>query len=108
MCATTSSSVAGGTFMRYSAIVASSPCAPGMVLPCTFFAAAADLFERNPQLKLIWITPPFLANAAIISSVMLRGTLHNARQEECDAIIGALLVASASQNVLSAVCDMSI
>ena len=108
MCAITSSSVAGGTFLRYSAMVASSPGAPGIVLSCTVFAAAADFSDRNPQLKLIWMTPPFLASAAIISSVMLRGTLHSARQEECEAMIGALLVANASQNVLSAVCEMSI
>src|SRR5271163_4361773 len=107
MCATTSSSVAGGTFLRYSAMSASSPFIPGSGLDCTFFAAAADFSERNPQLKLICITPPFLPSAAIISSVILRGTLHSARQEECDAIIGALLVASASQNVLSAVCEIS-
>src|ERR1700722_10399456 len=107
MCATTSSSVAGGTILRYSAMVASSPGAPGIVLAFTFFAAAADFSDRNPQLKLIWITPPFLASAAIISSVMLRGTLQSARQEECEAMIGALLTASASQNVLSAVCEIS-
>src|ERR1700758_5115635 len=99
MCATTSSRVAGGTFLRYSATVASSPWAPGSVLSCTVFPAAADFSDGTPQLKLIWMTPPFLPSAAIISSVMLRGTLHSARQEECEAIIGALLVASASQNV---------
>src|SRR5579863_2082238 len=108
MCATTSSSVAGGTFLRYSAMVASSPAAPGSLLSCTVFPAAADLSDRNPQLKLICITPPFLASAAIISSVILRGTLHNARQDEWEAMMGALLSARASQNVLSAVCEMSI
>ena len=43
-----------------------------------------------------------------MSSVILRGALHSARQEECEAIIGALLTASASQNVLSETCEMSI
>ena len=59
------------------------------------------------QEKLIWTTPPFLPRAVIISSVMLRGTLAIARQEECDAKIGALLVSRASQNVLSETWEIS-
>src|SRR5271165_1160137 len=102
MCATTSASVAGGTFFLYSAMVASSPRAPGSVLACTFLPAAADFSDRNPQLKFTCTTPPFFPSATIISSVMLRGTLQSARHDECDAIIGAVLAASASQKVLSA------
>src|ERR1019366_6860941 len=53
------------------------------------------------------MTPPFLASAWIISSVMLRGTGEIARQEEGDAKMGARLASSASQNVLSETCETS-
>src|SRR5207302_4847486 len=59
------------------------------------------------QEKLIWITPRFLPSAAIIWSVMLRGAGEIARQEECDAKIGARLTSSASSKVLSETCEMS-
>src|SRR5437667_5592770 len=52
-------------------------------------------------------TPPFLVMALSISSVMLRGALVSARDDECEAMMGALLVAIASQNVWSETCDMS-
>jgi hypothetical protein len=42
----------------------------------------------------------------LISSVILRGTLEIARADECYAKMGAWLVSSASQNVLSATCEM--
>src|SRR5579864_7433437 len=101
MWATASSSVAGGTIFRYFSIISSSPRGPGSVESGTFLAASADFSDRKPQLKLTWTTPPFFASATIISSVMLRGTLQIARQEECDANGGALLTSSVSQKVLS-------
>src|SRR3954467_12874840 len=52
-------------------------------------------------------TPPFFVIAFNISSVMLRGALVSARADECDAMIGALLVAIASQKVWSETCEMS-
>ena len=42
-----------------------------------------------------------------MSSVMLRAWPEIARIDECEATSGALLVSSASQNVLSATCEMS-
>src|SRR5207302_1615671 len=52
-------------------------------------------------------TPLFFATARSMSSVMFLGALVRARAEECDAMTGALLIAIASQNVLSATWDMS-
>src|ERR1700758_3124839 len=62
---------------------------------------------RKSQEKLICTTPCFLASAAIISSVMLRGAGEIARQDECDAKMGARLTSRAAQNVLSETCEMS-
>src|SRR5215831_18620183 len=52
--------------------------------------------SRKPSKKLMCTTPPFLASARSISSVMLRGTSSMARQDECEAITGAADVSSAS------------
>src|SRR5438270_9892757 len=52
-------------------------------------------------------TPPFLVIAFNISSVILRGALVSARADEWEAMIGALLVAIASQKVRSDTCEMS-
>ena len=41
-------------------------------------------------------TPPLRARARSMSSLILRGILHKARIEECDAITGARDVSSAS------------
>src|SRR5262245_18896043 len=51
--------------------------------------------------------PPLRARARIISSVVFRAWFAMTRLDECDAIIGALVVSIASKNVLSATCEMS-
>src|SRR5438045_824488 len=101
MCATTSARVARGMLLRYSSIRAGLLSArAAAIFALASLSASAVFCERKSQLKLTWTTPPFLASATIISSVMLRGTLDSARQEECDANGGALLTSSASQKVL--------
>ena len=40
-------------------------------------------------------------------SFMLRGTRAMARAEECEAMTGAVLIASTSSNVASETCEMS-
>src|SRR3954465_5251036 len=52
-------------------------------------------------------TPPFLVMAFSISSVILRGALVSARADECEAMIGALVVAMVSQNVWVETGEMS-
>src|SRR3989442_10421024 len=52
-------------------------------------------------------TPPVLANATIISSVRLRGTLAIARQPEWVAITGFVEVLTMSQNAGSDRCETS-
>src|SRR5262252_100493 len=108
MCSTASRRVAGGTDLRYSATRADS-CALRAAnnLGMMSFSASADFCDRNPQEKLMSITPPFLAKARIMSSVMLRPAFEIARHEEWDAKTGAVLTSRASQNVLSATCEIS-
>src|SRR5579864_3924424 len=108
MCATTSASVAGGMLLRYSSTSAGLFSArAAAILAVTSLSASAVFCERKSQLKLTCTTPPFFASATIISSVMLRGTLDSARQEECEANGGALLTSNASQKVLSATWEIS-
>src|SRR6266478_2014780 len=108
MCATTSPSVAGGTCFRYCSINARSLSArAALILGSSSLDASAVFCERNSHAKFTCTTPPFLASATIISSVMLRGTFDNARQDECEANGGAALTSNASQKVLSATCEMS-
>src|SRR5205814_4763872 len=50
---------------------------------------------------------PFVVIAFSISSVMLRGALVSARDDECEAMMGAFEVAMASQKVWSETCEIS-
>ena len=52
--------------------------------------------DRNPTWKLICSNPPFAASARIIGSDKFRGESQSARQQECEANIGARLASSAS------------
>ncbi len=64
-------------------------------------------WSSKPLKKFTCTTPPFLATARSMSSVILRGALVKARAEECDAITGAFVVAIVSQKVLSATWEIS-
>src|SRR5215475_11846222 len=78
-----------------------------VILPRLASSALKTSGLRKSQEKLICTTPRFLPRAAIISSVIFRGAGEIARQEECDAKIGALLTSRASQNVLSETWEIS-
>jgi len=54
------------------------------------------------------MTPPFFVRALSCSSVRLRSTSDIALLPECDAMMGALVMAMMSQNDFSAMCDTSI
>src|SRR3977135_2825276 len=55
----------------------------------------------------MWITPPRAARALIMSSVILRGELQIARQQECDAITGAREASRTSLKVSSDTWEIS-
>ena len=65
-------------------------------VPPAFRLATRCSSLRNPTVKLIMTTPPFRASARSMSSVMLRGWFERARQDECEAMTGALVTSRAS------------
>ena len=63
--------------------------------------------SRNADPKFTHTAPPFAATAFNMASVMLRGMLVSARDDECVASTGFVLARIASQNVGSETCDTS-
>jgi hypothetical protein len=60
-------------------------------LSLAFHSASARGCKNQPP-KFTITTPPFLATARSMSSVILRGAFTSARAEECEAITGARVV----------------
>src|SRR5512139_3443800 len=55
----------------------------------------------------ICMTPPFVLRAWSISSVRFLGLEQSERQDECEAITGALEALMTSKNDLSEICETS-
>ena len=63
--------------------------------------------SRNADPKFTHTAPPLAATAFNIASVMLRGMLVSARDDECVASTGFVVARIASQNVGSETCETS-
>ena len=63
--------------------------------------------SRNADPKFTHTAPPLAATAFSIASVMLRGMLVSARDDECVASTGLAVARIASQNVGSETCETS-